>query len=336
MNVQSILALVGILVTTLFGLWAITAAIRFSRSVRITYAIDQIIALTDDITQNFQDLGITFRDQPVNANLVLLKGYLINTGRRDISHEMVEEQISVNLPPEFAWIDCKVVEASPSLSADTQRKSEQKIEFRTGLWKKKEYFKFEALAKVPVVEADPDNPPDEKPTVRLRRAMTLGHRIADSDRIEETHVPKLGHDVEPPTPFFLLLRFGSAKFRLIISSVIIVMGLSVGIASEIGLLSTTQLGYTLTIDDVERTVTVRVKGDKIRLSDEADFSHEMTLSEFDELFEKRATIVKRSDNFHLVFGIIYCTLGCLMLGISGLSAIRNRRMLAMISSKKEA
>ena len=47
---QIILTVIGILVTTLFGLWAIAAAFRFSRNVRITYALDQIIALTNEIT----------------------------------------------------------------------------------------------------------------------------------------------------------------------------------------------------------------------------------------------------------------------------------------------
>ena len=340
MNVQSILTLVGILATTLFGLWAIAAAIRFSRSVRITYAIDQVIALTDDITQNFQDLKITFRGQPVSANLVLLKGYLINTGRRDISQEMVEEQISVNLPPEFSWVDCKVVETSPSLNVDAQRKSEQKLAFRTGLWKKREYFKFEALAKVPVVVAEPDNPLDERPTIRFRKAVSIAHRIADFDRITETRMPRPGRIAGLPFPLSFFNLLGSAKFNFVLASLFIVMGLGFLVASALGFFSSTQLGYTVTIDGVERTVTVRVKKDTVVLSEETGFSHEMTPSEFDELHGKRATIVERSDDFYSplisFLAIFYCASGCLMFGISGLRVIKNRRMLAMIASKEDA
>jgi hypothetical protein len=333
MNTQTILAVLGILATTLFGLWAIAAAFRFSRNVRITYALDQIIALTDDITQNFQDLEVTFRGEPVSANLVLLKGYLINTGRRDISREMVEDQISLHVPSDFEWVDCKVGGTSPSLHAEAQRKSAQEIEFTTGLWKRKEYMKFEALAKVPLVEADPDNPPNERPTLRLSKAISFTHRIADSDRIEQTRVPRPSRITASPFPF-APMRLG--KFICIGASVVLAMGILLLVAAKFNLMASKQLGYMVTIDGIERVVTVRVKNDVVLLSGEDDFSHESSLSEFEELPDKKPVIVTKAEEFLLVGGIIYCAMGCLMLGIYGLSAIKDRRMLALIASKEEA
>ncbi len=330
MNTQTILAAVGILATTLFGLWAIAAAFRFSRNVRITYALDQAIVLIDDITQNFQDLGITFRGEPVSANLVLLKGYLINTGRRDISLEMVEDQISVHLPPEFEWVDCKVVGTSPSLQADVERESTQEIKFTTGLWKRKEYMKFEVLAKVPVVEADADNPPDEKPTTRLRKAMSFTHRIADSDRIDKTRVTRPSRITTIPFPFSLM---GSAKFKFTLAGVCLVFGVLMLVGAKFDFMSTKQLGYTVTVDGSKHVVTVRVKKDALLLSGQDGFSRESSLSEFEELPDKRPVVVTKSEDFPLIMGIVYCAMGCLILGVSGVRAMKDRRMLALIASK---
>ena len=152
MDSQTILSVVGIVITIFLGVWAIVIAIRYNRNVRITYADDQFIALTDDITQNFPDLKIFFRDQPVSDNLVLLKGYFINTGKKDISREMVEEKIALKLPPDFEWVDSKVVECTDSLKSSATVTNKNQITIETGLWKMKEYLKFEALAKVPVVK----------------------------------------------------------------------------------------------------------------------------------------------------------------------------------------
>ena len=330
MDTQTILALVGIIATTIFGVWAIAVAFQVSRNVRITYALDQIIALTDDVAQSFQDLGITFRGEPVSANLVLLKGYLINTGRRDISREMIEDQISVHVPPEFEWVDCKVAGTSPSLHGEAIRKSAQEITFSTGLWKKKEYMKFEALAKVPVVDADPENLPKEKPTVRLRKAIFFTHRIADSDRIEETRIPKPSRLADHPLP----LLAGTTKLGGIMAGVVLIVGFALIVAGQFGFMTSKQVGYTTNFDGIERVITVKVKGDRILLSGTDGFSQESTLSKFDELPDKRATVVTEIDNFPLIGGIIYCVLGALMLGLYGIRSMKERRMLALIASKE--
>jgi len=328
MNPQTILAVTGVLATTIFGAWAIAAAFRFSRNVRITYALDQMIALTDDIAQNFADLAVIFRGEPVSANLVLLKGYLINTGRRDIAREMIEDQISIHVPPEFEWVDSKVVETSPSLHAEARLMSAQEIEFTTGLWKKKEYMKFEALAKVPVVEAGPDNPPDERPTVRLRKAISFTHRISDSDRIEETRVPRPSRIASTPFPLALM---GLTKLKLIIAAVSIAFGIAFLVAGQSGFMSFKQLGYSLSVDGTERVVTPTVKKDAVLLSGDDGFSHESSLAEFEELFGKKPVVVTKKVVSSLFMGITYCVFGFLILAMHGIRALRNKRMLTMIA-----
>ena len=70
MDKQTIIAAFSIIVTVILGLWAIVIAIRYNRNVKVTYAHENAIALTDDITQNFPNLNITYYGQTISENLL--------------------------------------------------------------------------------------------------------------------------------------------------------------------------------------------------------------------------------------------------------------------------
>ena len=189
MDIQTSLAVAGIGATILLGIWAIAITVRYNRSVEITHALDLGISLTNDISQNFPDLKVLFREQPVSESLVLLKGYFINTGKQDISREMVEQPLTLRLPDGFEWTECKVVKCSSALQAKARLGGKTEACFETGLWKSREYFKYEALAKVPVVSVGPNGFPGSSPASRLIQATTFSHRVAGLKRIQETATP---------------------------------------------------------------------------------------------------------------------------------------------------
>ena len=178
MATESLLGIVGIAATAIFGIWAILQ----NKAVRIAFVRDQVISLVTDIMQNQPELKISFRGNPVSLSLVLLKGYLINTGKKDISPEMVEESISANLPEGFEWMGCKIVQNSPRLKVLVENIGKNRIVFKTGLWKSREFFKFEVLAQIPGVSLDN---PIVDPMNRLNRAITFSHRIADLGGIRQ-------------------------------------------------------------------------------------------------------------------------------------------------------
>jgi hypothetical protein len=334
MDTQTIFAVAGIATTVLLGIWAIVITVRYNKSVQITYAHDLAIALTDDITQNFPNLRVLFHSQPVSDNLVLLKGYFINTGKKDISHEMIEKHITLTLPTEFEWVECKVVERSPSLKATANLTGKTEISLETGLWKTREYLKVEALAKVPVVKVDQDNFPRDNPTDRLLNALTFPHRIADSKTVRMTRVPQLFQ--KPSALKFLgfpLPFTKSSHVNLVMAIVLIVIGMSTLAVGHF--LPHKALGYRLTIDGQERVMSVYIKHDKVILQDKGDFKKEYTLSEFDNVSSKHPAFVTNTDRFLTSLGLAYTGFGILMLLILGVKGIRENRLLAMITSKKK-
>lgn len=333
MDTQTLLAVIGIAATILLGLWAITITVRYNRSVRITYAHDQAIALTDDITQNFPELGIVFRGEPVSQNLVLLKGYLINTGKKDISREMVEERITLELPENYEWVECKVVESSPSLKANAIKCDSMHVAFETGLWKAKEYMKFEALAKVPVVKANLDNPPADRPTLRLRKALSFSHRIADSSRIVETRVPRpLGRKNRIPIPGLPLHLVGSARLNVFISLLMIGIGITMwGVGRFV---QTDSFGYAMVIEGKQHMVSMGVKKGMITVSDDAGFRRSYTPHDFDAIPDKHPQIIPRTDKDMRIVGIIYGILGLFMLAFSSIRGVREKRLLGIIANRE--
>ncbi len=331
MDTQTFLAIAGIIATVLLGIWAIAITIRYNRSVRITYAYDQAIALTDDITQNFPNLSIFYNGQLLSDNLVLLKGYLINTGKKDVTREMVEQQITILLPAEYEWMECKVVDSTPSLKATAIIHDKTHVAFDIGLWKSKEYMKFEALAKVPVIKIDAEHSASEQPAFRLRKVLSFSHRIADSEKIDETRVPRPG--VRSGTSLSPLIRsISSTKFNIIMSLVMLVTGLGVWSAGQF--LPVKALGYTLSTDGMQRSVAVELKHGKVILTDNTGYQKECSFAEFDAMSDKKIQIVKTRERSLKYAGITYCILAILMLIVSGLRGIRDRRLLSIITRNK--
>lgn len=172
----------GILATALFGIWAIYIVIRKRYTGEITLVSENCIGLFDTIVKNFPELSILYQESPVTQGLVLFKGTVLNSGKKDITPEMVENKITLSLPEDFKWLAAKTVASSPNVraSVDVERNS---LRFSTGLFRCNEYFKFEALTEVPV--SDKGNSISAKLVSNIRPF----HRIADTGKIRQVSLP---------------------------------------------------------------------------------------------------------------------------------------------------
>lgn len=328
MDIQTILTIIGITLTGFLGAWAILVAFRSIKSVEITYIEDRCISLIDDITQSFSELNISYKNQAVSKNLVLLKGYLINTGRKDISEEMVEEDISLNLPDDFEWLDCKIVDTSKSLKASISKIDKSRIELDIGLWKIKEYCRFDALAKVPVIELDEDKLElnGEKPNERLWKALTFTHRIADLSKIQVTEVPQMSKNRFP---------FPRAKFLAISAVSVILAGIvTIVLTFLTGLFVDKTVGYNMKLNGENRLVSVKIKKESIIVSDKKGFSKNLSIDEFNSIKDKQAGIISQSrENLFRFLGSVYILMGLIILIPELSRKFREKRILNLITSK---
>ena len=78
MNV--LLAVIGVTVTIAVGVSATYLTIRFRYPGRLTFVVEAYIGLFDSIVRNLSDLDVVYKKEPVNQNLVLMKGAVGSSG----------------------------------------------------------------------------------------------------------------------------------------------------------------------------------------------------------------------------------------------------------------
>lgn len=334
MDTTNVLTILGIATTVLLGAWAIYLAVRYSRQVDIAYMEDTCLALIDDITQGISsDLEIRFRNSPVSQNIVLLTGYIINTGKRDISPAMVERRLRLVLPEGFEWIDCQVTDRSKNLEAKIAEITTESIEFKFGLLKIEEYFKFYALATVPTVDDDTLKGRPKPPNVRLREVLEFDYRIADMHKIQKLRLSNLqASSLLPPSMagaisgqrIMHILRSTNWTFiSFWMAPALIVVG--VAFYFLLSNIDVKRIAYEISGPDNETIeVNTRIKGQEIEVYNRDDFQKRLSLTQFDDL-PKKTVLRPQNERPAIVLSLLYIGLGGFILFLWVIRFIRTRK-----------
>jgi hypothetical protein len=175
----------GIVVTIIVGGPGIYVLIKRSYPGQITFVIENCLALFETIVKNIPELSVTYKNSPVNKGIVLLRGVFLNTGTKDISKEMIEEDLRLELPEACEWLQAKVLPSTPSVRATIEQET-RTLTFKTGLFRCREIIRFECLAKIKL----PDN---ENLTLEslFRELLRCTYRIADTQSVKTVHYPSL-------------------------------------------------------------------------------------------------------------------------------------------------
>jgi len=205
-----ILTFVGIILA-IFGIYT---TLRNYKG-EISFVQEENISLFDSIVKNLPELSIKFNAEPVTPNLNLLKGALLNSGKKDISKLMVEEPIRITLDKGFKWLAAKVVVESKGLEVNTKIVDPNVLEFSIGLMRCQEYFRFQAvLSKPPVKIADRKEIKNIKKNNPIY-PLKFSHRIQDIKNIKKIEItnPKL--------------FFNRAKKFIVLGVITILMGITI-------------------------------------------------------------------------------------------------------------
>ena len=258
MDTTTTIAVFGIAATCVFGGLTIWLARRRRYPGRITYFEEGSIGLFDAIVRNLEDLSVIYKNKPVSENIVLLKGYIVNTGTKDITPAMIEEPLALKLPEGFKWLDVKVVSSSTSIKAGLEIKKETSAEFDLGLFRVNEYVQFQALVEVAAIQAQAEGGRAETPTWRLKKALKALHRIADTEKTIVSKLPSTQSFTEFIGPFVFVTLIGLAFIGLTGRNILTRGGFG---NKELHYLVTTQSGGTIeTKISVDQDGMLVVKG----------------------------------------------------------------------------
>lgn len=270
MEINHIWSIVGITVSAGFGIWAIYLAIQYRYPGRITFVTEQLIELFDDIGNTLPGLSVVYNNDEVSKNLVLLNGALINTGSIDISPSNIEKPISLRLPNDFKWLNAKIINTSNDLAANVEITEDGNIIFNLGLFRKKEYIRFHALAEVPLGEADKL----KSSSKLLSNAISFYHRITNTRKIDTSELNVIS----------------KRKFRRDLISFAIVLFMGVGMSIYVQFVDKCEvLGFNYLTNQEKSepiVVTTKIEDGKVTLRSTTD---ETELSEPLEVFWGKVT-----------------------------------------------
>jgi len=187
MTTEQLVGVLGLLATVVFGALSVYLVLARRYPGQITLVRESTIALFDSIVKNFSDLSVLYCEQPVSEGLVLFRGAFVNTGSKDITPDMVRERVSLRLPEDFTWRSAKVVSASNAVVSRVDIASHE-LTFDLGLFRCREFIRFEAVVEVPVGRTG-RSAPGISLEKQLHKAILAHHRIADTQKVRVRDFP---------------------------------------------------------------------------------------------------------------------------------------------------
>jgi hypothetical protein len=180
-DINFYLTLVGLII----GFIGIYLAWHHRYPGKVTYVREGLISLFNDVVRSMPELAVTYEGEPVQSNLVILRGHLFNSGHKDFTPDMIDQPLSFDLPTGFKWLRASITSTSKGLKAESSIKDNLlSLQFDLNLFRCKEHISFEALVEVPDIKDS-----KELPAYRLNKALKINHRIADTRSVDTIELP---------------------------------------------------------------------------------------------------------------------------------------------------
>lgn len=313
MESGTIWSIIGIVISVIFGLIGIYLTIRSKYSGRITFVNEQTIELFDAIGNSLDKLAVTYNGSAVNENLVLLNGAFINSGKFDITKDMVEQPITITLPEGYKWLTGRIVDSN--VKAEFIQVDDNNVSISTGLFRCGEYIRFHALAQLPETDKDVSN------SERFKKAISFEHRIVNTKSIKETetHSQKDSFKTlkKKGIPLFLMLLATSGIFGFVIYE---------------GIPKVLVYSYAVSKSNIEQVQFKSTNNDLVKvISNESEFEIEQPFSDFMERTIGVPTLSDQKDNYiFYIFFPIYIVIILILFLNQAFEYYRNRRLLKIL------
>lgn len=204
MDFNTIISIIGIIATLVFGILSIDLFKRKKYPGKITYVNIYFINLLNSIANNFKDLQLFLKNQAINTNIIYIKGAFINNGDIDITSNNKEDNvIKIDLPKNCHWLDFKLTSCSDGMDSYATIEKTNLSNVHFDIMKKNEYIIFEGL-----VETEKDTK-----ISLIKTQIKTTHRLNNTAPIEKMTLP---NEVKIKSTKFLR---NSCIFMFIFSSI---------------------------------------------------------------------------------------------------------------------
>lgn len=173
-----ILAVIGIILTFLFGVYSIIVNRKKKKNVSLSFEKEECYSLfKKDI--NRLNIDINYKGKTVDSYLILFKGIIRNNGEQDIDKNRIYKPIQIKIDKEFKWLEINITSSPDGANVNIKKINDNLLELNLDLIKKDEDIEFEALIEIPQ-ETEIEEITDE-----FYKSIKFDFRITDLNRIEK-------------------------------------------------------------------------------------------------------------------------------------------------------
>ncbi|AFU70523.1 hypothetical protein P700755_003952 [Psychroflexus torquis ATCC 700755] len=316
MDYSIIIGIIGIVITLVFGFLSFDLFKRKKYPGKITYVKLSLIDLLNNVANNFKEIKLLHNNSPIKKNIIYIKGALLNNGDIDINGQLIEKDISAQLPDNCKWLDVKATEFSEGLSVDIIISRDNKAIFKFDLFRKSEFVQFEGLIEVKEEEISADN---------IESEIVFSHRIENTSKIEKKNL-------------LTKKELKKKKEYALLCSILFLLSLLVVASTFIFNLFGTKLEtvYFINNTNVNELYQIKLQDSLVELNSMSTNKDvfTVTLDEFNMSYkasEKQLTFRQRSKEFYWIFFIQFCIF--LIIVLWELSETHKAKRLSMILAK---
>jgi hypothetical protein len=254
---------------------------------------EYVVPLVDQDFFGGRPLEVRYDGQAIAQDLVLYSGTFVNVGRRDITSDMVEQPIELQLPAGYVWLDNRVAKSTvPSVTSNAPSGNVLRLE--TGLWKVGERFSVEAIAIVPL-----STKPGDQELIcseRFEKDLQISHRIANAKQVKRaTYELSRSSRMLPPVSMCVVL--------LLLSSFLVVLAIH----------PKYEVGVVVGVGEGSHTVTSKIdflRPDTINLRSADGFKLNVDIDHVNDLLVSDRPLVRvpRDNRLPLTVTVLYVLL----------------------------
>lgn len=179
MDLTIILSVLGLILTAL----SIILLFYNYYKAKITFIFENSIPLFDSLTNSFNGLSIKYKDNTINQGLILISGYLVNDGKKDINKNMIDEPLSILFSSDYKIHEINISDKSEGFEPKIEVDEDQtKIVIDWTLFRKNEYLKIEILIEIPIEQIS-NNRSEINLKYQIQNNLKFYHRISDTEKI---------------------------------------------------------------------------------------------------------------------------------------------------------
>lgn len=271
---ESIMGIAGFILTVASAIYAVWVYRKTKRNTALLFRkLECYTLFAPDV--NRLNIELSYNNQSIKNNLILLRGCLVNTGQTDIDKNRIFRPLKIVADKNYKWLEARQTQVPEGAATSIEISSSSEILIQWDLLKSNEVFEFECL-----VEIEGTKDADYNTTVEFINSLRFDYRITDLRSISREKEEDLTADGNLTKIILKILPWFMFFVAFINIWPLFVPGSSLGVGNRHDI--------RFTITDSNKTSLVTIESDRkndLQVTDENQDCKRMTVKEFNTRYK---------------------------------------------------